>query len=81
MGWNTAQANGAAILNYTATCVAAAANPGLPTRQITTGPGKRAVVVGGMVAGKSYACSVFATNGNGAGPPFASTPLVVNAKA
>jgi hypothetical protein len=37
--------------------------------------------MGGLVAGKKYACDVQATNAVGSGPRVVSTPLVVTAKA
>jgi hypothetical protein len=81
LAWSPANPNGSPIVNYTGTCVAAAANPGLPTRTATTGPGKTSLVMGGLVAGKRYSCSVRATNTVGSGPNVVATPLVVTAKA
>ena len=81
MNWSAAEPNGAPITAYTARCEPAASNPGLPSNQITTGPGKRSVVVGGGVPGKSYHCSVFASNVHGPGGRTAAIPLVVKAKA
>lgn len=81
LGWSPANPNGSAIINYTGTCVAAAANPGLPTRTATTGPGKTSLLMGGLVAGKKYSCTVRATSGFGNGPNVTSTPLVVRAGA
>jgi hypothetical protein len=80
LGWSPANANGSAIVNYTGTCVAAAANPGLPTKTATTGPGKTSLLMGGLVAGKKYSCTVRATNGVGDGPNVTTTPLVVTSK-
>jgi hypothetical protein len=81
LNWNAAQPNGSPITSYIATCKPAAANPGLPTRSATTGPGKRSVVIGALVGGKKYSCTVRAVNANGSGPNVTSTPLVVTAKA
>jgi hypothetical protein len=81
LAWSPANPNGSAIINYTGTCVAAAANPGLPTKTATTGPGKTSLLMGGLVAGKKYSCTVRATNAVGSGPNVVTTPLVVTAKA
>ena len=49
--------------------------------QVTTGPTKTSLLLGGLVAGKKYSCTVRATNGFGNGPNVTTTPLVVIAKA
>jgi hypothetical protein len=81
LNWTPANPNGSALLNYTGQCVASASNPGLPAKTATTGPGKTSLLMGGLVAGKKYSCTVQATNAVGSGPKVVSAPLVVTAKA
>ncbi len=63
--------NGAAITSYAATCTPS--NGGIvKTKTGATSP----LLVSGLTAGKSYTCSVKATNSRGAGPVSVSSAAI-----
>jgi hypothetical protein len=64
--------NGAPITGYTATCTSTN-NGATKTKTGTAGP----LLVTGLTAGRTYKCTVKATNSRGAGPPsVASGPVI-----
>jgi Fibronectin type III domain len=60
--------NGAAISSYTAACVSS--NSGVPKSKTATAT---QITVTGLTGGKSYTCTVRATNSRGAGPPSSAS--------
>ena len=70
--YSPAGGNGAPVTGYTVVCVS---HDGGATRAAATDAGTLSVVVGALTAGKTYTCSVTATNKRGTGPPTTSTPI------
>jgi predicted RNA-binding protein with TRAM domain len=68
--------NGAAITSYTATCVSA--NGGATSAKAGAGS---PLVVTGVTTGKTYTCSVKATNSRGAGPSAPALSVIVGSPA
>ena len=66
---------GDAIVSYTATCVSS--NGGVTKTATHTGPNAVAIVVGGLATGKTYKCTVKASNHSGSGPASAATLAVI----
>lgn len=66
---------GDAIVSYTATCTSS--NGGVAKTAKQNGASPVGVVVGGLTTGKTYTCTVKATNHVGTGPASAATPAVI----
>jgi hypothetical protein len=66
---------GDAIVSYTATCTSS--NGGVTKTAKQTGANPVGIVVGGLTTGKTYTCTVKATNHFGSGPASAATPAVI----
>lgn len=77
-----AKNDGPEVTGYTATCTSS--NGGI-SRSITAGAGATSIQVGGLTNGRSYVCTVTASNAGGTGPasapsvairPFDITPIL-----
>jgi hypothetical protein len=72
--YSPANGNGAAVTGYTVVCVS---HDGGAARSASADAGTLSVVVSALTAGKTYKCSVTASNQRGTGPPATSTPIAV----
>jgi hypothetical protein len=71
---------GDAVISYSATCTSS--NGGVTKTATHTGPNAVAIVVAGLTTGKTYKCTIKATNHMGSGPASAPTgPVIVGAPA
>jgi hypothetical protein len=72
--------NGSAITSQTATCTSS--NGGVTKTGTHTGAAAAAISVAGVTTGKTYTCTVAATNARGVGlPSVASLPVIVGSPA
>jgi hypothetical protein len=71
--------NGAAITKFTATCTSS--NGGALKSAVHTGATAVAIAVTGVTTGKTYTCSVVATNSRGNSPAGTTTAVTVGAPA
>ena len=70
--YSAAGGNGAPVTGYTVVCVS---HDGGATRGASADAATLSVVVSALTTGKTYTCSVTATNKRGTGPPTTSTPI------
>jgi hypothetical protein len=74
--------NGSAITSQTATCVSSDVGAATPKTGVHTGATAAPITVAGVTTGKSYTCTVKATNARGAGRASApSLPVIVGSPA
>ena len=73
--YSKAGGNGSPVTGYTVVCVS---HDGGATRAAQAGAGTSSVVIGSLTPGKTYKCSVTATNKRGTGPTTTSRRIVVS---
>jgi streptogramin lyase len=71
--------NGSAITSQTATCVSS--NGGVAKSAVRSGAAVAPFVIAAVTTGKTYTCSVKATNARGASVPATSLPVIVGSPA